>query len=83
MATGSTLQDYVRKAPGTATAKQYGTDSLDSLKEKMTEICGADVSDATSSLIEGQHITTLWCTPGLLSVFDDYWFFYIENNNVK
>jgi hypothetical protein len=81
-ATNQEQLSYAKNAAGTGSKGTYWSSSFDGLKDKLLEITGAlSVSNDIVSSINGQHITTVWYSPGLLSSKQDYWFFYIENNN--
>ena len=72
---------YVKNATGASKKRNFWTTSFDAFKDKIYEISGASLTSDISSRIQGQYITALRTSPGLINWDKGYWFFYIQNNN--
>jgi hypothetical protein len=81
-ASDSAQLSYAKNANGSGGKNTFWVGTYDKLEEKLLEITGAySITDELKNKIKSQYITTIWYQPGLFQ--NDYWFFYIENNEYK
>jgi len=75
---------YVKDASGTVSKGNRWHSNIDGVKDYLTETLGnlSNLNEVVS-WIESDYTTVIWFSPGLFSPTQDYYFFYVENNNNK